>query len=625
MKNKLLILLAFSSFLWGCGPKPAQKEGKGITDHDLPFQTLSLKDTTDFNYSSSRNKNWAIAGDVTSDWKAVHSLNILPGTGILVSKPTDSDKAELLTKFKHGDIDLELDFMMPKGSNSGIYFMGRYEVQLFDSWLVPDDSLGYIDCGGIYERMANGRGYEGHAPAINACKAPGLWQHLKVRFQAPRFDSAGHKLSNARFVWVYLNGALVQQNVEASLPTLGSFYSDEQPLGPLEIQGSHGPIAFKNIRYKTYIPERIELKNMELKVYKSLYPNVDTLNSLKPDRVLHPDSLSQLSYNKFEQGVYRGTMMIPDEEEYIFKLQAGGPSWLWIDSGLVVDNNTSGDYFHPWYGRVHLKKGDHSFKLIYNNRYQQFKLSYQATHIPMTALTTQSSEFPELKPKPDIIEVKNGRTKVQRGFLMHRGEKKTHAIAVGLPGKMNYAYSLSDYNLLNVWRGGFVDAADMWRERGEQQLEQPLGGLIEFSGKPSIQALKNKKDLWPDSVAVDSNVFTKRGYQLTKNGSPVFFYTYKNIDIRDFSHPDSLGRGLKREVSFNFHGTTENKLYFLIADGKLIRKLKEGGYSIDDNYYIDQVKSNNAPIVIKKGAYSELLVPLSTEKNSSGIQYDVIW
>src|SRR5699024_10232101 len=140
-------------------------------------------------------------------------------------------------------------------------------------------------------------GYEGHAPRINASKAPGLWQHLKVRFKAPRFDSNGNKISNATFVYVYLNGALVQKNVEASLPTLGSYFSDEKPLGPLEIQGSHGPIAFRNIKYKTYIPDRITLNNMELKVYKSLYPNVDTLEQLKPDRILHPDSLSQLSYN----------------------------------------------------------------------------------------------------------------------------------------------------------------------------------------------------------------------------------------------------------------------------------------------------------------------------------------
>jgi len=74
--------------------------------------------------------------------------------------------------------------------------MGRYEVQLFDSWSVKAPK--YSDCGGIYERWDEARGpgkqgYEGHAPLANASRAPGLWQHLHIEFQAPRFDAAGKK------------------------------------------------------------------------------------------------------------------------------------------------------------------------------------------------------------------------------------------------------------------------------------------------------------------------------------------------------------------------------------------------------------------------------------------------
>src|SRR5690625_2030608 len=562
----------------------------------IPFQKLELEDTAYFNYSSAHHDNWSIAGKAFSDRNVVHSLEVSSGTGILVSKPTDSDKAELLTPFKHGDMDLELDFMMPNGSNSGIYFMGRYEVQLFDSWLVPNDSLGYIDCGGIYERMAHGEGYEGHAPRINASKAPGLWQHLKVRFKAPRFDSNGNKISNATFVYVYLNGALVQKNVEASLPTLGSYFSDEKPLGPLEIQGSHGPIAFRNIKYKTYIPDRITLNTMELKVYKSLYPNVDTLEQLKPDRILHPDSLSQLSYNKYEQGIYRGEMNVPDSEDYIFKLQAGGPAWLWIDSMLIVDNDTSGDYFKPWYKKVTLSEGKHDFKLVYNNRYQQFRLSYQATHIPITSSTTPSSKFPEPVPKPYNIQVKN-KAVLQRGFMMHKGEKLTHAIAVGLPGGVNYAYSLNNYNILSVWRGDFVNAADKWRKRGTQQLEEPLGGVTVLTGKPSVQILKNKKQDWPQSIPPDSGLFVHRGYKLLEDGTPSFFYTYKGVNVKDYIHPDGKGEGLEREISFHFHNKNE-KLYFLLADGGKIKKISDHSYAVNNyNYYITNYHGNDPEIL----------------------------
>ncbi|HEX5552097.1 MAG TPA: family 16 glycoside hydrolase [Chitinophagaceae bacterium] len=636
MKHTLLCLPLSLLILASCKHQGATQNpaSTASTVPTIPYRHLDLTDTADFVYSSPDHNNWSIAGKVFSDRNTVHSLEPSVGTGVLLSKPTDADKAELLTKFQQGDMDLELDFMMPKGSNSGIYFMGRYEVQLFDSWLKPADSLRYGDCGGIYERMAGGHGYEGTAPALNACKAPGLWQHLKVRFRAPRFDASGKKVANACFMWVYLNGALVQQNVRPTLPTLGSFYSDEKPTGPLEIQGSHGPVAFRNIRYRTYINGRIQLKDMELKVYKSLLANINTLKGLTPDRILHPDSLSQLSYNKFEQGMYHGTVVVPDSGEYIFKLQAGGPAWLWIDSALIVSNHGSGDYFTPWYKTVHLSKGSHRFSLAYNNRYQQFKLTYQATHIPVTALTTPSSAFPEPALQPYIIAV-GRRAEVQRGFLMHHGKKMTHAMAVGLPGGINYAYSLATENILSAWRGGFVNTADMWRERGEQQLEQPLGGVTTFDGLPAVQILQDKNGPWPASLRVDSSLFTHRGYRLLEDGSPEFFYTYKNVAIQDQLEADKAEGGLARKLTFSFHSPEkragdQGDLYLLAAEGDLIKKLPDGSFAIgDDNYYIAGVKSASPPLIIKNTVknvdHYRLLIPITAKKDTASIRYNIIW
>ena len=77
------------------------------------------------------------------------------GTGVLVNEPKDDHQANLLTQMEHSDMELEIEFMMPKGSNSGIYFMGRYEVQLLDSWGVKEPESS--DCGGIYERWDDSR------------------------------------------------------------------------------------------------------------------------------------------------------------------------------------------------------------------------------------------------------------------------------------------------------------------------------------------------------------------------------------------------------------------------------------------------------------------------------------
>src|SRR5258705_4560406 len=155
---------------------------------DLPPNTIALTDLRGFRPTSA---NWRIVGDATADRTRPLALVAEPGTGVLVNSPTDAAKGQLLTTWEHGDLDLSLDIMLPKASNSGVYLMGRYEVQLFDSWGVRTPT--FADMGGIYQRWDESRGaghegYEGTPPALNASRAPGLWQHLEIAFRAPRFE-----------------------------------------------------------------------------------------------------------------------------------------------------------------------------------------------------------------------------------------------------------------------------------------------------------------------------------------------------------------------------------------------------------------------------------------------------
>jgi sugar phosphate isomerase/epimerase len=128
--------------------------------------------------------------------------------------------------------------------------MGRYEIQVFDSWNKTSPYPG-IECGGIYQRWDESKdpkGFEGHSPRVNASRAPGQWQTFDVVFRAPRFDSSGRKLSNARFETVVHNGVLVHEDIELTGPTRAGLYNNEKPTGPLMIQGDHGPVAYRNVR-----------------------------------------------------------------------------------------------------------------------------------------------------------------------------------------------------------------------------------------------------------------------------------------------------------------------------------------------------------------------------------------
>jgi hypothetical protein len=168
---------------------------------------------------------------------------------ILVNSDTKAKIPYLFTTDEYGDVALSMEFMIPKGSNAGIYFMGRYEIQILDSY--GKSEVTYGDLGGIYQRWrqeADGkaRGYEGVAPSVNAAKAPGEWQKIDAVFRAPRFDVAGNKVENAHFESVYVNGKLVQEDVSVTGPTRAAPLRGEAATGPISIQGDHGPIAIRS-------------------------------------------------------------------------------------------------------------------------------------------------------------------------------------------------------------------------------------------------------------------------------------------------------------------------------------------------------------------------------------------
>lgn len=193
----------------------------------------------------------------TGTWKAHQSVVLdpanpkaffaKPGTGILINS-TGGKTVNLMSQQEFGDCELHVEFNVAKGSNSGIYLMGRYEVQVFDSF--GKESVGVHDCGAIYERWDEKakKGYEGTAPKVNASKAPGEWQTFDITFRAPRFDASGKKTENARFLKVVHNGQVIHENVELTGPTRGPKFPQEGPTGPILLQGDHGPVAYRNLK-----------------------------------------------------------------------------------------------------------------------------------------------------------------------------------------------------------------------------------------------------------------------------------------------------------------------------------------------------------------------------------------
>ena len=173
-------------------------------------------------------------------------------SGVMLNGPTGRT-ANFCTEQTFGDVELYLEFMLAKGSNSGVYLQGLYEIQIFDSWGSLDGTK-TSDGGAIYHRWIDNRGEGGSPPLLNASRRPGEWQSFQVWFRAPRFDAAGRKIEPARFLRVLFNGLAVQKDVGVDGPTRAHLAIPEAPQNPLMIQGDHGPVAFRNIYVRPLRP-----------------------------------------------------------------------------------------------------------------------------------------------------------------------------------------------------------------------------------------------------------------------------------------------------------------------------------------------------------------------------------
>jgi hypothetical protein len=217
-----------------------------------PMTWTSLSSSTSFEAWREDNHGWKIVGDVSMNSDDPSRLDEKLGSGTFVS---DGDASNLESREEYQDVDVRLEFMIPKHSNSGVKLLGRYEIQILDTY--GSKKLSGDACGGIYPRAEEEPSYHhidrGVPPRVNAAKRAGEWQSLEIEFIGPRFNANGKKTSNAKFVRVVLNGKVIHKDVEVAAPTGAAWrLVKEVPRGPLLLQGDHGRVAFRNIQVRAH-------------------------------------------------------------------------------------------------------------------------------------------------------------------------------------------------------------------------------------------------------------------------------------------------------------------------------------------------------------------------------------
>jgi hypothetical protein len=596
-------IVAMLLFITTTGPLKAQTQ-------ELPLQDLS-------SFEDPSN-SWQIAGDVSAPLDQENTVHSSEGTGVLVNDPSDHNGEDLLTNFEHGDIDLELDYMMAANSNSGIYLQGQYEIQLLDSWNVKVPTSG--DNGGIYQRWDTSRpsgkeGYQGYAPRQNASRAPGLWQHLEISFQAPRFDDEGNKIQNAKIIRAELNGVTIHKNVELQGPTRGALSGGEAAQGPLRIQGDHGAVAFKNIKIQKYDGTAPTVQDFEFKVFEGEFdkqPSLDTLSALKSGTSeLLTANLPGMPDQFLMQ--YTGTIQTKEASEYQFELNtAGGRGILSVDGEEVIPFDSNDPQ------TVSLPEGESTFELLYLKQAGWSDLNLQLVafgeDLREHVLSDQSlSSGGSANP----IYVQAEEKPLLRSFRdLPGGVRVTHAVSVSSEQKLHYTYDLKSGNVVQMWRGNFLNVTPMWYSRGDGS-SRPDGSVVTFLKKPTL-ALNTLDDEQESAWSEDTSGtdFKTKGYNLNRDDAPTFNYQIYGTTVEDAIRVIGGGEGLQRTINIQ---QAPDDLYVRLATGSSIEKAADNRYIVDEAYYI-QANTSSDVIVRSIEDQQELLVPAQ-----STVRYSILF
>lgn len=190
---------------------------------------------------------WQTADGASAGW------TILPEGAMEVKAGT----GDILTKRHFGDCQLHVEWASPaepvgesqQRGNSGVFFFGRYEIQVLDSY----ENTTYADgqAASLYGQ---------YPPDVNASRAPGEWQTFDIIFEAPRFDNQG-KLVRPAYATVLHNGVVVHNHREligaTGHRTVGE-YSAHEPEGPIKLQDHGNPVRFRNIWVRPLTPADAE-------------------------------------------------------------------------------------------------------------------------------------------------------------------------------------------------------------------------------------------------------------------------------------------------------------------------------------------------------------------------------
>lgn len=579
---------------------------------------------------------WIFQGDAEVNPLKPGSFKSRTGKNILVGNTLpDGLPVSFSSKRNYGDVIVEFDILMSHNASGAVFLQGQYGVRLADSWGESRVNLGTN--GAIIPSGEKGASTIGYLPSENISRAPGTWQHVKMEFEAPQFNSAGDKIKPARLVSFEQNGLVVQEYQYLPVPSKKVVDLNDQAEGPLTFQVTEGQLALKNIEVTEISKESVQLENLSYQLYQGTFLQDDfiywggtqdthipipDLIQLQADEEGDIDQINtQMIRGKSNDFAisYKGNLHIPISGEYTFEVIPNGIGSFELNGEERIRWNVLHNKGNTSF-KVTLQKGVHSIRQLYVNYGQpRAGLYVEGPGLKQQALH-DGGQIPSGSSVEPLVLTPANSPLLQRSFLYHNEQKLLTCMNVGSPKGVHYSVNMANGALVQVWRGKFGDVTQMWHGRGEGQVLQPLGSILSFDAKQ--QVLLDKQ---PSTDNTESEDFRRDGYDLNASGDPVFLYSFGALEVRDHIRINKENNTLTRSLRFRNPGRSVQNAWYRLATSSSIEQVTEGLYAINGKSYFIEIDQTKSPEIHDNGNQQQLLVPLQVETEPERLTYSIIW
>ena len=254
--HSLVIIFACAAVIGGQQPKigyddtPLQPDGRWrIHDGTRPQPTVVTPAPAPLNPVPPPADATVLIG-ARDDLGAWQMMDGSPAAWTMANGVVATGKGMIRTRAEFTDFQLHVEFATPsevKGDgqergNSGVYLLGKFEVQVLDSYRNPTYPDG--QAAALYGQFP---------PLVNASRPPGQWQTYDIAFTAPRFKADG-TLNQPAIVTVAHNGIVVQNASRFWGPTAHKKiepYTPDTARGPIALQDHGNPVRYRNVWIRT--------------------------------------------------------------------------------------------------------------------------------------------------------------------------------------------------------------------------------------------------------------------------------------------------------------------------------------------------------------------------------------